>query len=297
MPWRDVAPISTDPVDTAVRRRVWSVMSQRKLISLVLATLLVGCATSPTGRTQLMLVSEQTAISASRQAYLSEIGRLEEDGKLLEDPAAAQWVAGITGRLVAQAVQMRPDSGRWDWSVAIIDEPDTVNAWCMAGGRMAVYTGLIRKLDPTDDEFAQVMGHEIAHALANHTAEKMSVAMATQIGVLAIGLGSDDPRAMAAAAAAATLAVALPNSRAAESEADQIGLELAARAGYDPRAAVTLWQKMDQVGGSRPPQFLSTHPDPQNRQSRLAVLIPRMMPLYQAAGERPVHPVTVVGSE
>ena len=272
-------------------------MRQGNLIVLVLAMLLLGCATSPTGRTQLMLVSEQTAISASRQAYLSEIGRLDEDGKLVEDPAAAQWVAGITGRLVAQAVQMRPDSGRWDWSVAIIDEPDTVNAWCMAGGRMAVYTGLIRKLDPTDDEFAQVMGHEIAHALANHTAEKMSVAMATQIGVLAIGLGSDDPRAMAAAAAAATLAVALPNSRVAESEADQIGLEIAARAGYDPRAAVTLWQKMDQVGGSRPPQFLSTHPDPQNRQSRLAVLIPRMMPLYQAAGVRPVHPVTVVGSE
>lgn len=272
-------------------------MSHRKFFALVLMITLVGCATSPTGRTQLMLVSEQTAISASRQAYLSEIDRLEDDGKLLEDPAAAQWVAGITGRLVAQAVQLRPDTQRWEWSVAIIDEPETVNAWCMAGGRMAVYTGLIRKLDPSDDEFAQVMGHEIAHALANHTAEKMSVALATQIGVLAVGFASDDPRAMAAAAAAATLAVALPNSRIAEAEADEIGLELAARAGYDPRAAVTLWQKMEKAGGARPPEFLSTHPDPQNRQSRLAALIPRMMPVYQATGERPVQPITVIGLE
>jgi predicted Zn-dependent protease len=255
---------------------------------------LVGCATSPTGRSQLMLVSEATAISASRQAYFAEIQRLEEEGKISQDAAAAVWVSDITERLVAQAVRMRPDAGRWDWSVAIIDEPDAVNAWCMAGGRMAVYTGLLNKLDPTEDEFAQVMGHEIAHALANHTAEKMSVAMASQLGIIAVGVASDDPRLTAAAAVAATVAIALPNSRSAESEADQIGIELAAKAGYDPRAAVTLWQKMNTVGGSRPPQFLSTHPDPENRQARLAGLVPRMMPYYEAPGERPVHPVKII---
>ncbi len=264
---------------------------------LCLSLAIVGCATSPTGRTQLMLVSEATAISASRQAYLAEMQRLDKEGKLSQDAAMATWVGEITGRLVAQAIRMRPDSGRWDWSVAIVEDPDTVNAWCMAGGRMAVYTGLLRKLDPTEDEFAQVMGHEIAHALANHTAEKMSVAMASQLGIIAVGIASDDPRLTAAAAVAATVAVGLPNSRAAESEADRIGIELAARAGYDPQAAVTLWQKMNEVGGRRPPQFLSTHPDPENRQARLAALVPEMMPYYKTPGERPFHPVTIVDHE
>lgn len=270
-------------------------MSARKLLSaLAILAVMTGCATSPTGRTQLMLVSESTAIAASREAYLTEIGRLEREGKISDDPVMASWVEEITGRVVAQAVRMRPDTARWGWSVAIIDEPDTVNAWCMAGGRMAVYTGLLRKLDPTEDEFAEVMGHEIAHALANHTAEKMSVAMATQLGIVAVGAASDDPRLTAAAATAAMLAIALPNSRGAESEADQIGVELAAKAGYDPRAAITLWQKMDKLGGSRPPEFLSTHPDPENRQARLAALVPKMMPYYEAPGERPVYPVQIV---
>ena len=196
--------------------------------------------------------------------------------------------------LVAQAVIMRPDSARWDWSVEVIDEPKTVNAWCMAGGRMAVYTGLILKVDPTDDELAQVMGHEIAHALANHTAEKMSMAIASQVGVLAVGIASDKPgQNMALAAAAAALAVSLPNSRAAESEADRIGIELAAKAGYDPRAAATLWQKMANVGGSTPPAFLSTHPGPDQRQQKLAQLAPKMQPYYAAATNPPSHPVRV----
>jgi len=272
-------------------------MNARKLLILISLALIAGCATSPTGRTQLMLVSESTAIAASREAYLTEVSRLEREGKISDDPAMAKWVGDITGRVVAQAVRMRPDAARWSWSVAIVDEPDTVNAWCMAGGRMAVYTGLLRKLDPTEDEFAQVMGHEIAHALANHTAEKMSVAMATQLGIVAVGVASDDPRLTAAAAAAATIAIALPNSRGAEAEADEIGIELAAKAGYDPRAAVTLWQKMDKLGGSRPPQFLSTHPDPENRKARLAALVPRMMPFYEAPGERPVYPVQIIDAE
>ena len=191
-----------------------SVLRTRALCLVFFGLVMVGCATSPTGRTQLMLVSEATAISASRQAYLAEMQRLEKEGKLSEDAAMARWVGDITGRLVAQAIRMRPDAGRWDWSVAIIEDPDTVNAWCMAGGRMAVYTGLLRKLDPTEDEFAQVMGHEIAHALANHTAEKMSVAMASQIGIIAVGVASDDPRLTAAAAVAAKAALSMPLSPA-----------------------------------------------------------------------------------
>jgi len=190
---------------------------------------------------------------------------------------------------------MRPDSARWEWSVQVIDEPKTVNAWCMAGGRMAIYTGLIQQVDPTDDELAQVMGHEIAHALANHTAERMSMAMASSAGVIAAGILADNSgAAMATAAAAAQLAIQLPNSRTAESEADRIGIELAAKAGYDPRAAVTLWQKMSLVGGGKaPPAFLSTHPSDEQRQQRLGALVPKMQPYYQAPGARPSHPVRI----
>ncbi len=260
----------------------------------VAAAALTACATSPTGRTQLMLVSEDTAIAASRQAYVQSVGKLKSEGKLVTDPRLLARIERITERLVAQAVQMRPATASWQWSVAVIDEPETVNAWCMAGGRMAIYTGLIRKLDPTDDELAQVMGHEIAHALANHTAERMSVAMASQLGVIAVGVASQEPgRNMALASTAAQLAVQLPNSRTAETEADRIGIELAAKAGYDPRAAATLWQKMGAAGGRNPPQFLSTHPAPGNRQQALTALAPRMDPYYRAARNPPTHPVAI----
>lgn len=258
------------------------------LISLV-ALLAAACVTSPTGRRQLMLVSEGQAIAASREAYVAQISELTRTGKLVTDPAVLRRVDAITGRLIAQAIIMRPDTADWEWSVEVIDEPDTVNAWCMAGGRMAIYTGLIQKLDATDDEIAQVMGHEIAHALANHTAERMSVAMATNLGVAAVGALSERGEAMSVAATAAALAIQLPNSRTSESEADRIGIELAARAGYDPDAAVTLWQKMERNAGGGPPAFLSTHPSPGQRQEVLAALAPQMMQYYDPAGDRPVY--------
>jgi len=251
--------------------------------------LLAACATSPTGRRQLMLVSEQQAISASKTAYAQTLKPLEEEGKVDNDPVLKKRITTITERLVAQAVKMRPETAGWEWSIKVIDDPEVVNAWCMAGGKMAIYTGLVQKVKPSDDEIAQVMGHEIAHALANHQAEKMSVAMATTVGVAAAGAVSDRPGlAMAGASAAAALAIKLPNSRTAETEADRIGIELAARAGYDPRAAVTLWEKMGKVGGSHPPQFLSTHPSPENRQQTLKALVPQMLPYYQSKEPRPV---------
>jgi predicted Zn-dependent protease len=261
----------------------------RTVFALLILTLASACATSPTGRRQLMLVSEQTAISASKQQYLQTMGKLQSEGKLVTDPKVLKRVDTITGRLISQAVIMRPDTKSWEWSVQVIDDPKTVNAWCMAGGRMAIYTGLIQKVDPTDDELAQVMGHEISHALANHTAERMSVAMASQLGALAVGIASDSAAGMVAAQGAAAVAITLPNSRSSETEADRIGIELAAKAGYDPRAAATLWQKMEKAGGSGPPQFLSTHPAPGNRQATLAGLAPQMMPYYEAPGPRPVY--------
>jgi predicted Zn-dependent protease len=269
-----------------------SLFSRLYLLALLVPYLLSACATSPTGRKQLMLVSEDTAIKASAQAYVQEVGSLKDEGKLSDDKALIKRIDIITGRLISQAIVMRPDTSDWDWSVAVIDDPETVNAWCMAGGRMAIFTGLIDQIKPTDDELAQVMGHEIGHALANHTAEKMSVSMASSVGVLAIGVASDNHgAAMAGAAAAAALAISLPNSRTAETEADQIGIQLAAMAGYKPEAAVTLWQKMNALDKSHPPQFLSTHPNPDNRIKALSALVPEMDAYYDPSASHPVYPL------
>lgn len=268
---------------------------QRFLILTLLIALLPACATSPTGRSQLMLISPEAAIVESKKAYLSTVGELGKEDKLVNDPALSKRVATVTGRLVTEAIAKYPYTASWEWSVAIVDDPKTVNAWCMAGGRMAVYTGLFDKLKLTDAEFAQIMGHEISHALANHTAEQMSRAMATTLGVVAIGAMSDKPGlAMGGAAAAATVALQLPNSRTAEKEADQMGMELATLAGYDPDAAVTLWQKMAKEGGDNPPEFLSTHPAPGNREATLASMLPAMHQLNPTGKLAPVHPVQIV---
>ncbi len=195
-----------------------------------------------------------------------------------------EWsrVNTIMQRLVPQVAVFRPDAARWPWQLVLINE-DTVNAHVMAGGKITVYTGLLRKLRLTDDEIAAVMGHEMAHALREHTREKMSQAAAGNLAI-AIGgalLGAGEG-AMQVASLGKQLALDLPFSRGMESEADLYGLELAARAGYDPRAAVTLWQKMAQAGGNGP-GFLSTHPAPADRMAALEAAIPRVMPLYEAA--------------
>ena len=259
-------------------------------IILLFVALITACATSITGRHQLMIVSEDAAIAASKEAYVEMLRPYAEKGEIDNDPVLRDRVYKITGGLIAQAIKIRPETKSWDWSIKIIDDPETVNAWAMAGGKMALYTGLVKKIKPSDDELAQVLGHEIGHALAKHSAEKMSVAMASQIGVMAVGVATrSDGLALTGASLAAALAVQMPNSRAAESEADRIGIELAAKAGYDPHAAVTLWQKMAKVGGKSPPEFLSTHPAPGNREKNLASLIPQMMPYYEQKGERPAY--------
>ena len=269
-------------------------------IALILAiSTLAGCESNPvTGRKQLMLVSESAAISDSKEAYNALLQPLAKDGKIDSDPATVARVHEITGRLIAQAIKYRPETKEWEWSVKVIDDPKTVNAWCMAGGKMAIYTGLIQQIKPTDDELAQVMGHEISHALAKHSAEKMSRAMAMQVGLGALAITQNDSRyaglTLTGAQVAAIVALELPNSRTAESEADRIGIELAAKAGYDPHAAVTLWEKMAKVGGgdgkSRT-DFLSTHPAPVKRMETLAELVPQMMPYYEDKSPRPTYPL------
>ena len=240
-----------------------------------------------------MLISPEAAIAQSRQAYAATVRELHQADKLLDDPAAADRISVITGRLVAETAEMFPRTSGWDWSVALIDDPDMVNAWCMAGGQMAIYSGFFVKLNATDDEIAQVMGHEISHAVANHSAERMSRVIAQQLGVAAIGLSTQDRSTTRAADLVATLALRLPNSRAAEREADRIGIEIAARAGYDPAAAASLWAKMEAQGGASMPEFLNTHPSPGNRRETLAALAPLMRPLLPAAPPAPV-PVKVL---
>ena len=263
----------------------------KSLITLGLLLLVTACATNLAGRKQLLLVSENQAIQASKQAYVKTLEPFAKKGRLNSDPKLVARIERITNRLIEQAKKLRPETRDWDWSVKIIDDPKTVNAWCMAGGKMAIYTGLIDQLEATDDEIAQVMGHEIAHALLNHSAERMSVAMATQLAVGAYASSSQSsPEKTALAAVAAQLAITLPNSRTSESEADRVGIELAARAGYDPRAAVTLWQKMAKVSGGGGLEFLSTHPSPKNRQKALRKLVTKMMPLYLAAQKKQAAP-------
>src|SRR2546421_4954288 len=254
-------------------------------IALILAALLLAaCSTNPlTGRSQLMVVPEKMAISESSAAYSQMMGQLGRKKQIESDSERVQKVREITDRLIAQAVRFRPDSAKWNWEVQVINDPKTVNAFCMAGGKMAIYSGMWEKMKATDDEVAKVMGHEIGHALANHTQERMSIAYSAGIGtqIAAIALGARDQTA-ALMQTAAVVAIQLPNSRESESEADQIGIELAARAGYDPKAAVSLWDKMGKLGGT-PPEFLSTHPSPEHRKETLQALGARMQPLYLAA--------------
>jgi predicted Zn-dependent protease len=253
---------------------------------------LAGCQANPiTGRSQLMIVPESLAVSESSAAYAQMMGQLGQKKQIEGDSPRAHKVREITDRLVAQAIRLRPDSAGWNWEVQVINDPKTVNAFCMAGGKMAIYTGMWDKLHATDEEIAMVMGHEISHALAGHTQERMSVAMTSSVvaQAAAIALSSSESTrglAMTGTQLAAVYAVQMPNSRASESEADAIGLEIAARAGYDPKAAVALWEKMGALGGS-PPEFLSTHPSPENRATHLKELGAKVQPYYLEAKSSP----------
>jgi len=261
---------------------------------LLAALALASCQTVQTTQTgavgvdraQVMMFSSTEVNNASAQAYRKTLQEAAKKNALNRNPAQAQRVRAVAARLIPVTGAFRADAPRWAWEINVISSPD-VNAWCMPGGKIAVYTGLIEKLRATDEELAAVMGHEIAHALREHGRERASQ-QAAQNAVIGIGaalLGIGDAGA-SLANIVADVTVGLPYSRSFEREADRIGVELAARGGYDPRAAVTLWQKMGQAGGAAPPQFLSTHPAPENRARDLTDYAARVMPLYQAARPR-----------
>jgi Zn-dependent protease with chaperone function len=234
-------------------------------------------------RRQTMMLSAAEVNRASEQAYQKTLQDAAKRGVLNRNPAQVQRVRAVTNRLIPATGAFRSDAPGWRWEVNVITSPE-VNAWCMPGGKIAVYTGIIEKLNLSDDELAAIIGHEIAHALREHGRERASQ-QAAQGAVLGIGgalLGIGDI-GTGLAQIVADVTISLPNSREFEREADRIGVELAARAGYDPRAAVTLWQKMAASGGGGPPQFLSTHPSSANRIQDLQNYSNQVMPLYNKA--------------
>ncbi len=271
------------------------------LLLIALTSLFSGCATNKiTGRSQTMIISDETAAKESSQAYAQLIGEAAQKRTLDHDTYQLSRVQSIAKPLIAQAIKLRPNTQDWKWDVHVL-KSDEVNAWCMAGGKMAVYTGLLDKIQPTDDELAAVMGHEISHALLSHQAEKMSRQMVQKgglyAGVIAAGMFGYNVRGLASVAdAAATVGLQLPNSREAESEADKVGIELAAKAGFNPAAAVTLWEKMLKVDGGGTPEWLSTHPDPQSRIAAMKIEAQKLMPVYEASrkdANRPAAPAQV----
>ena len=275
-------------------------MTKKYFLSLLLAAAIAvtGCApvqTTKSGtvgvqRKQVMLLSEKQVESMSAQSYVQTLKEADSKKALNTDTQEVERVRTIAKRLIAQTGTFRQDALNWKWEINV-QESKEVNAYCMAGGKIMVYTGLIQQLKPSDDELAAVIGHEIAHALREHSREQMSQAYAQQFGLLGlaaiVGVATKDAnnasKTLALGGTVAALALTLPHSRRAEHEADEIGLELAARAGYNPNAAVTLWEKMAKVGGQKPPEFLSTHPSDASRIADIKRLVPTVMPLYEAA--------------
>ena len=268
-----------------MRTRTW-------LLALALAAL-AGCETVQTtqggavgvDRKQSMspLVSSAQMDQSAAQAYAQVLADARKKGQLNQDPAQVARVRAIANRLIPSTAAFRSDAPGWKWETHVISTSE-VNAWCMPGGKIAVYTGLLDQVKPTDDELAAVIGHEMAHALREHSREQASHQMAEQAALQIVGAVANLPDiATQLAPMVFDLTVNLPHSRTDESEADRIGVELAARAGYDPRAALALWQKMQKVGGSQPPKLLSTHPPTADRIQELQQVTERLVPLYQQA--------------
>ncbi len=261
------------------------------IVSFYLSALaLGGCQTTTSSgsvgadRKQLLLISSQELDQAAAQSYAKLQADASSKGVLNRDQAMLQRVRTIAGRLEPQTRVFRPDAPGWKWEVNVINSNE-LNAFCMPGGKIMVYSGLITQLRLTDDEIAVVLGHEIAHALREHSREQVSQAMAAQtaigIGAALFGLGGGSAD-IANAGYDALLATRF--SRTDEAEADRVGLELTARAGYDPRAGVTLWQKMTSASqGGRSPEFLSSHPADASRVQEIQALLPTVMPLYTAS--------------
>ncbi|HEX5392564.1 MAG TPA: M48 family metallopeptidase [Rhodocyclaceae bacterium] len=258
---------------------------------LIGATLLAtACATSTRPgavgieRSQFLAVPAATVEKMAALSYAEQNNKAKSAGALIVGGPIVDRLRRIEQRLVPQTTVFRDDALNWKWQLAVIESPE-LNASCAPGGKITFYTGLIQQLSLTDDEIAAVMGHEIAHALREHGRERISQAYAQNL-ITGVALAATNNREaeIALANQFSHFLFELPHSRLEETEADQIGLELAARAGYDPRAALSLWRKMEAANkGNAPPEFLSTHPSSGHRQQDIESLLPTVMPLYQQA--------------
>lgn len=234
-----------------------------------------------------LVSAEQVEKTAEQQYNQLQMQAASKHALLSRDHPQVQRLQAIARKIIPHALAWNPRAQDWKWSVSVINSPQ-VNAFCMPGGKIAFYTGILDRLQLSDDEVAMVMGHEMAHALREHARERMGKGAVTQ-GVARVGgavvaawLGVD-PRLTDGVARGGANLLALEFSRSDESEADLVGLELAARAGYDPRAGVSLWQKMSAASKGAPPQWLSTHPSGKTRIAEIEKNLPKVLPLYERA--------------
>jgi predicted Zn-dependent protease len=246
-----------------------------------------ACATSPLGRSQLMLYSEQEMDAMGLAAY----DKLKQEVPKSTDPVATRYVACVA-RAVTDALPQ--DQSSVSWEVTLFEEP-TANAFALPGGKMGVHTGLL-KIAKNQDQLATVLGHEVAHVLAHHSNERVSTQSLVGAGqqavqVLAGGTSPGQQQLLGALGVqVAQYGLILPYGRAQESEADKLGLDLMARAGFDPRESVALWRNMAQAGGAQPPEFASTHPSHQTRIRDLDERTPSAIQLMEGARARGKRP-------
>lgn len=257
-----------------------------------LAVIAGACVTAPyTQRSQLILISESQEVGLGADAYRQVLAKAKIDN----DPKINAVVRAVGERIAAAA--KRPD---YRWEFTVIDAPKTVNAFALPGGKVAVYTGLLPVAQDTGG-LAAVIGHEVAHAIARHGAERMSQAMGAQVvgTALSVGLSGTNPATAQAImqlyGLGAQVGVLLPWSRTQESEADHIGLILMAKAGYDPEAALRLWQRMEKAGSesnaTSPPEFLSTHPSYGTRQTDIRKWLPEARRVFQPDPNATLEPL------
>ncbi len=265
-------------------------MIKKYLLSLIfIGVMIVGCYTSTTqgglvgeNSKQLLLISSEQMDQSANQAYIQTLSDAKTKNSLNTDIILTKRVKVIADRLIKQVGTFRKDALNWNWQVNVIDQ-DILNAWCMPGGKIAVYSGLIKRLNLTDAQLAAVLGHEIAHALREHSREQASNDKIKNLGIFAItkvaGLDSSATNLMELAT---RYTIMLPFSRAHETQADHIGTELMARAGYDPQEAVRVWVKMSKFSKQSTPEILSTHPSNASRIADLKNIANKVMPLYLA---------------
>lgn len=237
-----------------------------------------------------LVPAEQVEQSAAQQ-YLQMLSQADSKRALApKDNAQVLRLRAIAQKIIPFALEWNPRARNWQWEVNLIGSSQ-INAYCMPGGKIAFYSGILQQLKLTDDEVAMVMGHEIAHALREHARERMGKSAVTHGaarigGALAASFFGIDPRITDGIASGGANLLTLEFGREDESEADLVGMELAARAGYDPRAGVTLWQKMSAASKGAPPQWLSTHPSGKSRIADIEANLPKVMPLYERARAR-----------